>query len=199
MKAHLSDEEWLDYLNQDANEMVHAHLQFCRECRQEAERLHGRLVGFADSVKAEAAAAEAKAGACSQVSSAFGSANLGHHLSYRRWAPALAAGLILAASALFLTRQPSAPVPGSGREITPGPPIAQTHEDSARQPASTPAAARHDTAAPAGGVSDDALLREVQSDTSVDMPQALQPVALIVAQRNQFAEQLTQLSQGENE
>lgn len=181
MNAHITDEELLDVMNGRAADHVASHLVQCDECWNQAQQVKDTLTGFTSTMRFEAARAEA-----ATLRRPVRIRSASHRL---RWAMAAAAGLVLAASALLSYYQPSAGLAGNGQRISA---VSQVTTAQTRVPEATGVPPEQEGA-------DDALLMQVQDDMDRELPEALQPVALIVAERNQFAEELTKQPKGENE
>jgi hypothetical protein len=176
MRAHLTDEEWLDYLDQDASDTVYAHLEACEGCRTEGARIRAALSGLSDAVKAEAGLAER-----SSV------VDRTHETSTERprWAAALAGGLAIAGCLLLTpSPQPDAIRAKISENIVASQSAAPSVQVSSVQP-------QNPVDQQSAYDSDDQLLMQIQADTERDLPDALQPVTLILAERNQLAEELT--------
>jgi ABC-type transport system involved in cytochrome bd biosynthesis fused ATPase/permease subunit len=182
MNAHITDEELLDVMNGHAADHVASHLVQCDECWSKAQQLKDRLAGFASTMRVESARAEA-ATLRRPVRVRAVSPRLG-------WAIAAAAVLVLAATAMLSSLRPSGT--SSAQRLSPSA-VSQTETAQAQPVSATSAAAAEQEQ------SDAALLMEVQDDMDRELPEALQPVSLIVAERNQFAEELTKQPKGENE
>ena len=173
MTAHWTDEQLSDWLAGDGESASEAEaeerLRECELCRLEAEQLRTTVVQLASAIRTEAARSQPPLRMPALMRPSF---------VLSRWA--VAAALLLIGSALLI----STPTPRRSY-------VAQPDTHAVRQDSS---ALRQDNDS-----DNDLLLQQITADVQRDIPIALEPATVIVAERNQFAENSAQPSQGENQ
>lgn len=158
--VHLNDEEWLSLAEAGGDAAARQHLAECRECAAELERLRAVLAGYQRT--AQEAADHPESFWLRQR------ARIISRTRGRRAAPRLAWAVSVAAlllGAMLLGRQ-TPPAPAGGASAAVSTRLAQTDP-----------------------LSDSALLIAVHQSVQRDVPEALEPAALLVEEMNQNAAQ----------